>query len=91
MKSSRILRRNNLTGHSTGSRNFCSLSFMRIMSLPVMENVLAPVTVYLREMVGEEIPSYTLSNTIDDLRGEYRFSPYHIMEIAERIKTASVE
>jgi hypothetical protein len=66
---------------------------MRIMSLPVMENVLALVTVYLREMVGEEIPSYTLtlSNTIDDLRGEYRFSPYQIMEIAERIKTASVE
>jgi len=34
---------------------------------------------------------YTLTNTIDDLRGEYRFSPYQIMEIAERIKTASVE
>jgi hypothetical protein len=64
---------------------------MRIMSLPVMENVLAPVTVHPREMVGEGIPSYTLSNTIDDLRGEYRFSPYQIMEIAERIKTASVE
>ena len=31
------------------------------------------------------------SSTIDDLRGEYRFSPYQIMEIAERIKTASVE
>jgi len=35
--------------------------------------------------------SYTLTNTLDDLRGEYRFSPYQIMEIAERIKTASVE
>jgi len=34
---------------------------------------------------------YTLTNTIDDLRGEYRFSPYQIVEIAERIKTASVE
>jgi hypothetical protein len=44
---------------------------MRIMSLPVMENVMAPVTVYPREMVGEGIPSYTLTNTntIDDLRG----------------------
>jgi len=31
------------------------------------------------------------STTIDDLRGEYRFSPHQIMEIAERIKTASVE
>jgi hypothetical protein len=31
------------------------------------------------------------SSTIDDLRGEYRFSPYQIMEIAQRIKTASVE
>ena len=34
---------------------------------------------------------YNISNTIDDLRGEYRFSPYQIMEIAERIKSASVE
>ena len=34
---------------------------------------------------------YNISNTIDDLRGEYRFSPYQIMEIAERIKTTSVE
>ena len=30
-------------------------------------------------------------NGIDDLRGEYRFSPYQIMEIAERIKTATAE
>ncbi len=35
--------------------------------------------------------TYTLSNTIDDLWGEYRFLPYQIMEIAKRIKTASVE
>lgn len=35
---------------------------------------------------------YDISNsTIDDLRGEYRFSPYQIMEIAERIKAALVE
>ena len=34
---------------------------------------------------------YNINNTIDDLRGEYRFSPYQIMEIAQRIKTASVE
>ncbi len=34
---------------------------------------------------------YNSSNTIDDLRGEFRFSPYQIMEIAQRIKTASVE
>ena len=34
---------------------------------------------------------YNNSNTIDDLRGEFRFSPYQIMEIAQRIKTASVE
>jgi len=34
---------------------------------------------------------YTTGNTIDDLRGEYRFSPYQIMEIAEGIKTAPVE
>ncbi len=34
---------------------------------------------------------YSVNNTIDDLRGEYRFSPYQIMEIAERIKAAPVE
>ncbi|OFW47444.1 MAG: hypothetical protein A2163_00585 [Actinobacteria bacterium RBG_13_35_12] len=37
------------------------------------------------------IQEYNINNTIDDLRGEYRFSPYQIMEIAERINTASVE
>lgn len=34
---------------------------------------------------------YNINNTIDDLRGEYRFSPYQVMEIVEKIKTASVE
>jgi len=34
---------------------------------------------------------YSVSSTINDLRGEYRFSPYQIMEIAERIKAALVE
>ena len=34
---------------------------------------------------------YNPGSTIDDLRGEYRFSPYQIMEIAQRIKTAPVE
>ena len=34
---------------------------------------------------------YNINNTIDDLRGEYRFSPYQIMGIAERIKTTVVE
>jgi len=34
---------------------------------------------------------YNMGSTIDDLRGEYRFSPYQIMEIAQRIETASVE
>ena len=30
---------------------------------------------------------YNFKNTIDDLREEFRFSPYQIMEIAEKIKT----
>ena len=34
---------------------------------------------------------YNLGSTIDDLRGEFRFSPYQIMEIAQRIQAASVE
>jgi len=34
---------------------------------------------------------YSVNSTIDDLREEYRFSPYQVMEIAERIKAALVE
>jgi len=34
---------------------------------------------------------YNISSTIDDLRVQYRFSPHQIMEIAQRIKTTSVE
>jgi len=34
---------------------------------------------------------FDMGSSIDDLREEYRFLPYQIMEIAERIKTASVE
>jgi len=30
---------------------------------------------------------YNIGSTIDDLREEFRFSPYQIMEIAEKIKT----
>jgi len=29
---------------------------------------------------------YNTNNTIDDLRGEYRFLPYQIMELAEKLK-----
>ncbi len=35
--------------------------------------------------------SYNIGNSIDDLSGEYRFFPYQIKEIAERIKAAPVE
>jgi len=35
--------------------------------------------------------TYNTGSTIDDLRGEYRFFPYQIMEIAEGIKVALVE
>ena len=47
---------------------------------------------FLVEMTEEfnlQQGKYTTDNTIDDLRGEYRFSPYQIMEIAQRIKTAA--
>ena len=49
---------------------------------------------FLAEMTKEfnlQQEEYTTDNTIDDLRGEYRFSPYQIMEIAQRIKTAPAE
>ena len=34
---------------------------------------------------------YSVDSTINDLRGEYRFSPYQIMEIAQRIKIILAE
>ena len=34
---------------------------------------------------------YSVDSTINDLRGEYRFSPYRIMEIAQRIKIILAE
>jgi hypothetical protein len=49
---------------------------------------------FLAEMTKEfnlQQGEFTTGSTIDDLRGEYRFSPHQIMEIAQRIKTASVE
>ena len=49
---------------------------------------------FLAEMTKEfnlQQEKYTTDNTIDDLRGEYRFSPYQIMEIAERLKATSTE
>ena len=48
---------------------------------------------FLAEMIKEFNlqKEYITDNTIDDLRGEYRFSPYQIMEIAERIKATSVD
>ncbi len=34
---------------------------------------------------------YSVDSTIDELRGEYRFSPYQIMEIAQGIKATLAE
>jgi len=44
---------------------------------------------FLAEMTKEfnlQQKEYTTNNTIDDLRGEYRFLPYQIMELAEKLK-----
>jgi len=45
----------------------------------------------MNENEFELTQGYDISSTIDDLRGEYRFFPYQIMEIAQEIKTASTE
>jgi hypothetical protein len=67
---------------------------MKTMTIAKIANLWGVDTHQLLEGIKNEFKlnqPYTLTNTIDDLRGEYRFSPYQIMEIAERIKTASVE
>ncbi len=42
----------------------------------------------LSELVGEFnlTEKYTVDNTIEDLRGEFRFSPFQINDLAEKIK-----
>ena len=67
---------------------------MKTMSLEKLAQVWGIDANQLLEEIKNEFKlteEYNINSTIDDLRGEYRFSPYQIMEIAERVKTASSE
>jgi hypothetical protein len=67
---------------------------MKTMSLEKLAQVWGIDANQLLEEIKNEFKlteEYNINSTIDDLRGEYRFSPYQIMEIAERIKTTSSE
>jgi len=67
---------------------------LKIMSIEKIAQVLGIDANQLLEEIKNEFGltrKFNIGNTLDDLRGEYRFSPYQIMEIAERIKTASAE
>ena len=67
---------------------------MKTMTIAKIANLWGLDAKQLLEEIKNEFKltkEYNINNTIDDLRGEYRFSPYQIMEIAERIKAAPVE
>ena len=67
---------------------------MKTMSFEKLSQVWGIDANQLLEEIKNEFKlteEYNINSTIDDLRGEYRFSPYQIMEIAERIKTTSSE
>lgn len=86
--------RRNSSGNITGLRahvNGMEMKTMTIADIAVLWGIDAGE---LLDGIKNEFgltQGYDISNTIDDLRGEYRFSPYQIMEIAQRIKTVSVE
>jgi len=86
--------RRNSSDNISGLQAHVSGIEMRTMTIAKIANLWGVDAHQLLEGIKNEFKltqPYTLTNTIDDLRGEYRFSPYQIMEIAERIKTASVE
>ena len=86
--------RRNSSDNITGLQAHVSGIEMKIMTIEDIAALWGINAGKLLEGIKNEFElsqEYNISNTIDDLRGEYRFSPYQIMEIAQRIKTASVE
>jgi len=67
---------------------------MKVMTIAKIADLWGVDANQLLEQIRNEFKltqEYNINHTIDDLRGEYRFSPYQIMEIAERMKIVSVE
>lgn len=87
--------RNSLeNGETTRGLNNISGRELKTMSFQKLAQVWGIDANQLLEGIKNEFKltqEYNINNTIDDLRGEYRFSPYQVMEIAEKIRTASVE
>ena len=86
--------RRNSPDNLTGSQAHVSGMEMKTMTIEKLAQVWEIDANQLLKGIKNEFKlteEYNINNTIDDLRGEYRFSPYQIMEIAQRIKTASVE
>jgi hypothetical protein len=86
--------RRNSSNNISGLQAHVSGMEMKTMTIAKIANLWGVDANQLLEGIKNEFKltqPYTFTNTIDDLRREYRFSPYRIMEIAERIKTASVE
>ena len=86
--------RRNSTDNISGLQAHISGMEMKTMTIAKIANLWGVDAGQLLEEIKNEFKltqEYSINNTIDDLRGEYRFSSYQTMEIAERIKTASVE
>ncbi|HER25055.1 MAG TPA: hypothetical protein ENO17_08415 [Candidatus Atribacteria bacterium] len=86
--------RRNSTDNISGLQVHISGMEMKTMTIAKIANLWGVDANQLLEGIKNEFKltkTYTLNNTIDDLRGEYRFSPYQIMEIVERVKTLSAE
>lgn len=67
---------------------------MKTMTIAKIANLWGVDANQLLEKIKNEFKltqEFNINNTLDDLRGEYRFSPYQIMEIVEKIKTTLVE
>ena len=84
----------NSSDNLTGLQVYVSGIEMKTMTIAEIAALLGIEAGELLDGIQNEFEltqEYNISSTVEDLREEYRFSPYQIMEIAQRIKTASVE
>jgi len=84
----------NSSDNLTGLQVYVSGIEMKTMTIAEIAALLGIEAGELLDGIQNEFEltqEYNIGSTVEDLREEYRFSPYQIMEIAQRIKTASVE
>jgi len=82
--------RRNSSDNLTGLQAHVSGMEMKTMTIAEIAALWGVDAVKLLEGIQNEFEltqEYNINNTINDLRGEFRFSPYQIIEIAEKIKT----